>query len=254
MTVVFPSERIDPDRLSEPEREALSKKLYEVHKRIFGGLDEKAFDRYVVHSLAKATTILLYRNRQKELVGYFGVHRFDKLLEKRQVVVFRSEVGLLPGYRQTHADLSLLFRQAIKFKFLHPRSRVYFLCAPVNPSSYAVVARYTRKVYPRYNRDIPSDILRFMKRLADEFGLRQADETNPLVRQVGWITRATDHEKEYWQSSGDPDVRFYIETNPKYQEGKGLLTLVPLTIMNGVLSLFDFGLRSLSLKLGKQGR
>jgi len=119
----------------------------------------------VLNSPATATRIFLYRNKQKELVGYFGVHRFEKYVEEQPLVVFRAEVGLLPEYRQRDADLSFWLMEATKFKLLHPGKHVYFLYAPVSPSFYAMVARYTYKMYPRHNLNIPSHILRLMTHL-----------------------------------------------------------------------------------------
>ncbi len=240
MAEVFSAEKIDPGRLSERQRAELSGQLYQVHSQVFTGLDEKQFDHYVVNSSAKETRILLYRNRQKELVGYFGVHRFDEYIGSQLSAVFRAEVGLLPEYRQKDADLSFWLAEATRFKLLNPGTPVYFFYAPVSPSFYALVARRMRAMYPRDGASIPPATLDLMTRLAQRFGLDQAEERNPLVRKVGWVTIATDREKAFWQSTENPYVRFYMDANPKFGEGNGLLTLVPLTFTNAVLSLSNF--------------
>ena len=249
MTEVFSAERIDPGKLSAQQRAELSETLYQIHRAVFTGLDEKDFDHYVVNSPAKETKILLYRNRQKELIGYFGVHRFEEYLEGQPFTVFRAEVGLLPGYRQKDADLSFWLTEAAKFKLLHPGTPVYFFYVPVSPSFYALVARRMRAVYPRDDLNIPSHILKLMAYLAQLFGLEQVEEGNPLIRKVGWITMATNQEKDFWRSSTNPYVRFYVDANPKFGEGNGLLTLVPVTVANAVLSLFNFAFHALRKKL-----
>ncbi|MDD1643819.1 MAG: hypothetical protein LUQ29_11220 [Methylococcaceae bacterium] len=245
MTEVFSAERIDPSKLSEQQREEPSKRLYQVHKAVFTGLNEKDFDHYLVNSSAQDTRILLYRNKQKDLIGYFGVHRFEKHMEEQPISVFRGEVGLLPGYRQRDACVCFWLTEAAKFKLLNPRQHVYFLAAPVNPSSYAMLARHTHKLYPRHDLSIPSRVLRLMMHLAHEFGLEQVKEGNPLTRKVGWITLATDQEKKFWQSSKNPYVRFYIDNNPGFSEGNGLLTLIPLTITNTLLSLLGVAFQAI---------
>ena len=115
MTHVVSAERIDPSKLGEVERAALTKTLYQVQPQIFAGPDEQAFARYVVDSPAEATRILLYRNRRRQLVGYFAVHRFVISLDERSIVVFRAETGLLPRYRQADCDLSFLLQQVMAF-------------------------------------------------------------------------------------------------------------------------------------------
>ncbi len=183
-----------------------------------------------------------YRNKpEKEIIGYFAVHRFEKFINDKLLVIFRAEAGLVPEYRQKNANISFwLLKEAIKFKIFHPSRAVYFLVSPINPSMYTVLVKYIYKIYPRYNSVIPSEVEKLMMRLADEFGLEMVDENSPLIRKVGWITQATDKEKTFWQSSTDPHVRFYIDSNPNFNKGNGLLTLIPLTFLNLFISFFSF--------------
>ena len=241
MSKVVCAETIRPSRLTDAARQKLSESLYDVHKRIFKGLDESGFDHYVVNSPANATKIFIYRNKPgKEIIGYFAVHRFERFINDKLLVIFRAEAGLVPEYRHKNADISFWLKEAIKFKILYPSKEVYYLVSPVNPSVYARLAKYIYKVYPKYNSVIPSDVEKLMMRLADEFGLEMVDENNPLIRKVGWITQATDEEKAFWQSSKNPHLRFYINSNPNFNKGNGLLTLVPLTFLNLFISFFSF--------------
>ncbi|MBS1212559.1 MAG: hypothetical protein H6R26_1176 [Proteobacteria bacterium] len=248
MADVFTAEKVDPSTLDGAQRQELSEMLYRIHAKIFSGLDEKGFDHYVVNSPAAATRIFLYRDKQKQLVGYLGVHRFEKNAAEQPVVIFRAEAGLLPGYRQRDANLSFWLLEAARFKVFNPRKSVYFLYAPVSPSFYAMVARHSYQIYPRHDAAIPSRILTLMTQFAQQFGLNQADEENPLIRQVGWITKATGSETQFWQSSPNPHVRFYIHTNPKFAEGNGLLTLIPITLVNLALSLPGVAFHALKKK------
>lgn len=241
MLKVTSAETIYPSKLTREARQRLSESLYRVHKRIFDGYDESEFDRCVVNSPANVTKIFVYRNKpEKEIIGYFAVHRFEKFINDKLLVVFRAEAGLVPECRRKNADLSFWLKEAIKFKILHPSKDAYFLLLPINPSMYAILVKYTYKIYPKYNSVIPSEIEKRMMRLADEFDLEKVDENNPLIRKVGEITQATDEEKAFWQSSENPHVRFYINSNPDFDEGNGLLTLVPLTFLNLFISFFGF--------------
>jgi hypothetical protein len=249
MTEVFSAERIDPGGLDAQKKAALSEALYAVHRMVFDGLDQDAFDHYVVNSPAQRTRILLYRNRQNELVGYFGVHRFEMEVAGEPLVVFRGEVGLLPAYRQKDANLSFWWTEAARFKLLHPRKRVYFFFVPVSPSFYAMVARRTHTAYPGRNRNVPADRLRLMTQLAPQFGLPALDSGDPLVRRVGWITLATAQERDFWRTTRNPYVRFYVDANPRFGEGNGLLTLIPVTVANAVLSWIGVGYHGFRKKL-----
>lgn len=249
MTKVFSAERIDPGELDKRQREELSEKLYEIHQAVFAGLDKDEFDHYVINSPARQTRILLYRNAQKELIGYFGVHRFESEVDGQPLVVFRAEVGLQQEYRQKDANLSFWWTEAARFKLLHPHKHVYFFFVPVSPSFYAMATRYTHTAYPGRNRNVPAKTLRLMTQLATQFGLPPVEAGNPLVRKVGWITRATRQEQQFWQSSTNRYVRFYIDANPNFSAGNGLLTLMPVTLSNALLSLFGVWFHALKKKL-----
>ncbi|MCD4840712.1 MAG: hypothetical protein K8R08_01675, partial [Methanosarcinales archaeon] len=68
----------------------------------------------------------------------------------------------------------------------------------------------------------------------------KVDKNKPFVRKVGWITQASEKEKVFWQSSDNLHIRFYIDLNPDFDKGNGVLTLMPLTFLNLFISLFSF--------------
>ncbi len=241
MTKVITAETICPSKLTPEARKNLSESLFKVHKRIFKGLTEKEFDHYVVNSPAKVTKIFIYKNKSKDdIVGYFAVHRFEKHVNDKPLVIFRAEAGLLPEYRHKNADIYFWFKEAMKFKIFHPNKEIFYLVCPVNPSVYARFAKYIYKVYPKYNSIIPLHIEKLLIQLAEDFGLKTVDQNNPFVRKVGWITQATEEEKVFWQSSNNPHIRFYIDLNPGFDKGNGVLTLMPLTFLNLLISFFSF--------------
>lgn len=238
---VITAETIYPSKLTPEARQNLSEKLYKVHKCIFEGLNEKEFDHYVVNSPAKLTKIFIYRNKTKEkIVGYFAVHRFEKCINSKLLVIFRAEAGLVPEYRHKNADIYFWFKEAMKFKIIHPNEEIYCLFCPVNPSIYAIFAKYMYKAYPKYSCTIPPHIKNLMMQLADEFNLKMIDQNNPFVRKVGWITKAIEEEKLFWQSCNNPHIQFYINLNPDFNKGSGVLTLMPITFLNLIISFFSF--------------
>ena len=64
--------------------------------------------------------------------------------------------------------------------------------------------------------------------LADSFGLKTTADDHPLVRDVGWRLHDTDKDIERFSSSRRKEVRFYLEQNPGYIDGAGLLYLASL--------------------------
>lgn len=230
MNRVTSTEVVIPKKLSPEQRSVLVDDLYAVHCEIFDGVEKDAFAKYVVHSKAELTWILLYRGEGGKVVGYLAIHVFERRLRGELTAVFRAEAGTLRAYRGRNASVNFGIRKIIEYLVAHPGRPVYYLGSLVHPSSYSLFTKYGNAVWPSAGAETPPDILAFMCDMADEFGIPVVDPAHPLVRQVGWITRETDVERRYWRHCERPAARFFITQNPGYVDGHGLVTLVPLRL------------------------
>ncbi|AKJ04840.1 hypothetical protein ATI61_10190 [Archangium gephyra] len=245
MPRIASSEVIVPKSLTPEERGRLTDSLYEVHRQIFEGVERESFAKYVVESKAEHTWINLHKNEEGEVVGYFALHIFDKEFGGVPTSVFRAEAGSLRAYRGTNASTRFGLKMILNYVLKNPGRRVFYLGSLVHPSSYSLLASYFKEVWPRHQTVVPPELLAFMDELATEFGLERVDPANPLVRHVGWRTRETEMEREYWLHCDKPASRFFVETNPGYVEGHGLVTVVPLTAANLANMLRTMGQRKL---------
>ena len=96
----------------------------------------------------------------------------------------------------------------------HLGRRTYYMGSLVHPSSYALLAKYCGEVWPRREQPVPPELLAFMDGLATEFGLEKVDAANPLLREVGWRTRESEVEQDYWRQCDKPSARFFIGGQP----------------------------------------
>lgn len=181
-----------------------------------------------------------------EWIGYCAVHRFNKFIFGRSCVIFRAEAGILREYRGRSQTLWFGFSEAIKYRIKHPFCELYYLGSFVHPSVFYMFSRYFNEYYPRADNPVPERIKALMLELANMFHIEPADKQNLLVRQVGWRTKESAEDRRYWQHHRNPTVKFYIQTNPGYLNGKGLLILVPLTFGNILISLLRFFKNKLS--------
>ena len=218
---------IDPSTLSEPEIDALITSLYAVHCEIFDGVSRDEFARYVVRSKADQTRIQVSYGADGDVAGYIAAHAFRRKLGDELVTINRAEAGLRRPYRGNGSPASFLISWLLKKRWEFPGAQYYLGCL-VHPSSYSGFARAAATLWPAPGVELPGELRTLMLELAEEFHLPVVDPQRPLVRQVGWITRDTEVERNYWQHCDLPAPRFYIEQNPTYGEGHGLLTLVPL--------------------------
>jgi hypothetical protein len=236
MSRIANTEVIVPKSLSAEARSQLIDALYAVHNEIFDGVERESFAKYVVESKAEHTWIQVHKNEAGEIVGYFAFHIFERQLGGVPTAVFRAEAGTLRAYRGGNVNARFGLALALRYLLKNPGRRAYYLGSLVHPSSYAVFSKYCGEVWPRRDTQTPPELQTFMEELAAEFGLEKVDESRPLVRKVGWKTRETEAEREYWQHCDKPAARYFIEANPGYVEGTGLVTVVPATAAN-ILSL-----------------
>ncbi|MGI9333652.1 MAG: hypothetical protein ACR2RL_10905 [Gammaproteobacteria bacterium] len=245
------TETFDLSKTSAAFVSQFSKELFVAHNRIFAGLDEETFVRYVFRSGATATKIRIYRNEAHAIVGYAAVHRYRKRIWGKSVTVFRAEAGLLPEYRGHGTTFYFYTLELAKYFLLHPAKPIFYLGVLVHPSSYLVFARYFQVVYPKRDCETPEKMYRVMQEMVDSFGIPAVDPSDPLIRRVGWTTRQA---KQFWVQTQDPDVVFFRKRNPGYCRGHGLVIIVPITIKNLLGSFAVYAYEHLKRRLAAHVR
>ncbi|MBZ4417477.1 cyclic nucleotide-binding domain-containing protein [Myxococcus sp. RHSTA-1-4] len=232
MPRIASTEVVVPKSLSVEERQRLTDALYAVHQQIFDGVERESFAKYVVESKAEQTWIQVHKNDEGDIVGYFAMHVFEKPLNGVKTAVFRAEAGSLRAYRGANTNTRFGLALVLKYLLRNPGRPTYYMGSLVHPSSYSLLAKYCGDIWPRREQPVPPELLAFMDGLATEFGLEKVDAANPLLRQVGWRTRESEVERDYWRQCDKPSARFFVEANPGYVDGHGLVTLVPATVAN----------------------
>lgn len=220
---------IDPKNLDSRAKQELIDSLYDVHARIFDGVDRASFARYVVESRAEQTRIFLHRNARGEIVGYFALHVFERMHAGQMTAIFRAEAGTLSEYRGGNVNGKLGVKFGLEYLAAHPGRPMVYLGSLVHPSSYSLFASYSDQVWPNAEVEPPAEITAFMTELAASFGLDPVSEENPFIYKVGWKTRDSAADHAFWTTTDKAGARFFLEANPGYREGHGLLTLVPIT-------------------------
>ncbi len=231
------AEVVNPVELRPEHRDVFLRDLYSVHEKIFSGVSMEEFTYYLVRPDAVRTRIQIYRNEAGVLVGYCAVHVFERRSKWLCHAVLRAEAGLLPAYRGTASTLWFGAKEAFRYKLIHPQRSVVFFAMPVHPSSFHLVSKYFWRCYPLAHRQIPKRWHSLLLDLAQTSGVDSADQNDPLVRKVGWITRDSQSEVENWRKSPFKDVQYYISRNPHYSKGNGLAMIAPLSAANLTVSL-----------------
>lgn len=234
--------------MTREAREALARELFAVHAQIFTGLSYEEFRSYVIERNAWRTWVYVKHNSAGQLVGYTSMHAFRLLLGARMSTVIRLEAGTLPAYRGRDVTMVYAVLRLLRIWAQRPWRRYCIFAALTHPSSYTFLAHYAPVIWPHARRkEIPPELMQHMEELAASFELDRVDPANPLVRHVHWVTLETEEDRNRWRSSRRQDTRFYLDNNPGYTEGHGMLTYIPF---NGAILLRSL-VRFLAGRAGK---
>lgn len=227
---------VDPKLFSTHDKNQLVDELFQVHNQIFDGVDKAQFTNYVIDSKAQHTHIMIQRDQKNNhaAVGYCAFHfyKFDTLNEHLGVI--RMEAGLLPEYRRGNNHIHLFaFMKAMQCMLSHPNRKIYFLGSLVHPSSYVALTNVSKAVWPTVQRpDATEAVQSIVNKLSDLFGLTPVHADQPNVVNVGWKTREAQHAKQDWLATAKPSAHFYLQQNPDYDLGHGLVTIMPVNMRN----------------------
>lgn len=218
----------DPSRMTDAQIDGLTQALYPAHCQVFDGVSLEAFRAYVVEPDALRTRIEVYRDERGQALGYTAVHVYERTLYGRPVLVVRMETGVHPCLRASGVSMPFSIDQLIRCRLDYPEAEIYYLGCLVSPASFLLFHKCAPISWPHPELDTPAETEALMCQLADTFGLAQADADRPLVRDIGWRLCETDEDIDRFQRSRRRPVQFYLEQNPDYTSGKGLLFLVPM--------------------------
>lgn len=235
--------------MSKDEKNAFSNKLFELTQKIFGGGTKEEFEGTVSKCDSDDSRFLIYLNADKNWVGYIGLHRFSQKIDGKEVTVFRAQAGLLPEYRRTNARMGFPYKEILKYKLTHLSEELFSFVAIINPSMYSITDKYVRKIYPSPNKKVPSHIEHVIDQCASHYGFLQKEGDSFWARTIGWYPLYSGEELKFWKTSKDRRIRFFQELNPDFLQGKGLLTLIPLSLGSLIISSIAFVYYSIRKKL-----
>jgi hypothetical protein len=225
--VITSSRTVRPAQLDDAGRGALYQDLLALNQQIFDGPWLQAVTEGLTKGLHGKTTLRLYFNAQQQCVGYAALLGDEFEHEGKPWTVFRAITGLLPEYRGRQSVLGFYLSELTGYALRNPRRRVFFFTPVVHISSYRVLARHAREMYPLPGRPVPADVMELMQRLGARYNLAPIEGEHPLVRRRPmWVRGSQGRRSE----AGDAFDQFFREINPRSGEGLCVMTLAPISL------------------------
>lgn len=220
----------------------LSRQLQVIIGTCFSGVDSGAYlNKYFLRDDCFMRRLRLFYCGE-QLVGYclltFNRQRLSgKNGRGKAVVLMGASAGFLPDYRHGNHTLQFSLQQAISYKLRHPLQTVYFADTMLSPAMYRVMAKAVGIIYPHPDKPTPPDVVKLLQHL-------QPDSQSPS--HVMFVGRKSDYSSvdlQRFAASDKAEIRFYLRTNPQFAEGYALLTVIPVSLWQMLLT----GLRRLHL-------
>lgn len=184
-------------------------------------------------SMREKTEAFFLRDAQsRRLVGMGSVDVYTvEHAGERRIVIYAGNTMFEPEVRGASLVRRIGLRCFLRARLRHPLRPVYLFFDTYSYKSYLMLPRNFDEFWPRRDRPMPADIAAFV----DELGRRRYgerwDAERRLCRPAGrklksWVATASERDL------ADPDIRFYVASNPGYTEGDMLAVLVPLHLRN----------------------
>ncbi|WP_224770100.1 hypothetical protein [Mycobacterium simulans] len=134
-------------------------------------------------------------------------------------------------------------REALRFKLRQPHMPLGCLVRTSSPVVYRLFARTMPRVYPNRMCRTPPDVEALVRAISAGRHYTPVGESPWVVTSVA-IPRDGSRMRLL---DDDPDVRFFLQLNPRFTEGEALLFWVPLNAATIAGGLY----RQVRLRLGR---
>ena len=234
------SRTFHPEQLDAEGRARLLEDL-QINRQIFEGPGLGALIEALASGSQAKTTLQCYYDGDGRCVGFAALlcDEFDQ--DGEPWSVFRAMTGLLPAYRGRQSVTGFYLSTLTGYLLRHPGRRVFFFTPVVHASSYRLLARYAKEMYPHPDRPVPARMMEIIQRLGARYACAKVDGAHPLIcRRSAW-TRGDQQKQARRLQAGDALDRFFLEINPGAGEGHCIMTLAPVTIGQLLVGALRYG-------------
>lgn len=237
---IVSSKTFHPEQLDEDGKSLLLAEL-QINRQIFEGPGLQALIEALAKGTLCKTIVQCYYDQDGRCVGYAALLCDELEQDGEPWSVFRAMTGLLPEYRGQQSVLRFYITTLAGYLLRHPRRRVFFFTPIVHVSSYRLVARHAKEMYPHPDRPVPPRIMEIIQRLGERYSCAKVEGEHALVCRRGAWVRGDAQKQARRLEAGDALDRFFHQINPRAAEGNCIMTLAPVTLGQLLVGVLRYG-------------
>lgn len=183
--------------------------------------------------------VAIFRQKKTgEIIGFIGIRYRDIRVDNRLFkTLYWGQGYILPAYRGKKLIQRLQIKLFLQSKLGNPFRTIYFWADALSYKPYLAMANYLCDYYPNPFKATPEIEQALLNCLGETYYADAYDRTTGTVhkpsRQVSESSSViVDKDLE------NPYIRFYLERNPEYIRGHGLLLLCPLSVKNFLFFIY----------------
>ena len=226
------------DRMPLAARAELEAELADVYLATFVGPTRSQVIEHFVRRGPNSRTIVMY-DEHDAVVGFATSVHLRCRVDGREYAVLDSGVYMLPGVRGGAARaIGSGVAKGLQHVLRHPRVPSCSISVALTPRSYRRALEGLPSLLPRPGAGIPEHADALVRAFAAAKGWVPVGEDPWVVHRTSMEVRSRDPARVERAGSGsDPLSRYYLDRNPGYERGHGLLTYTTLSPANVATAL-----------------
>ncbi|MGE4349914.1 MAG: hypothetical protein AB7D28_09115 [Candidatus Berkiella sp.] len=216
--------------------------MYRLFSNYYECIDLAGFKQ----DLSKKNYVLTVYNENRQIVGFSTIWHYQTTYQNKKLqVIFSGDTIMANAYWGNSALAFNWIKFAGTLKALHPTLPLYWFIIVKGHRTYRYLPVFSKVFYPHYQQATPIWEQGLMNKLATELFGESYDPLKGIIH----FSQSQGHLKQNWATIpinllSRPEVQFFKQKNPKYDQGDELVCLCHLAEEN---------LKPLSRRLFKEG-
>ncbi len=195
---------------------------------------------FIDRTINQFTKIVLFRNKKK-LVGFCGMRYelLDKIIKTTTSTMYFGQMFIEKEFRGKSLIKKIGFILAIKYKLMHPRTKLFLWGDAIGYKAYLVLAKNFPETYPSPDCPIIPEIKKIRDFLGQKYYTCNYNKELGIVHKTKNRIKCSDAQIKSCDIE-NPLVEYYIKINKHYKRGDGVLVISPVTVKNIIFSIKEY--------------